>query len=226
VTLRRVLMVCLTDDPLDPPGEERIGGGHFFVFDLGRYLVRLGWKVHYVTRRNAPDKPTREHLGPLCQITRVDAGPQLDLHPLALAEHLEPLVRAVAAVDGLLESDVVHSHGWLSGAVARRMLGFPGPRHVHSILSLGRVRLELGEDSSPADSFRDALELDLLGSADVLIAAAASEREDFNRLYPEIAHDRIVVIPYGVDPDVFYPRPEPADSFVRRQARRFAEGPD
>jgi hypothetical protein len=32
------------------------------------------------------------------------------------------------------------------------------------------------------------------------------------------------VIPYGVDPDVFYPRPQSESDFVRRQAHGFPKG--
>src|SRR5712692_10219803 len=93
-----VVMLCLTDDPLDPPGWERFGGGHLFVLDLGRYLVRLGWRADYVTRRNAPTKQVCEELGPLCRVTRVDVGPAEDVATLALHPYLNDLVDAVAAV--------------------------------------------------------------------------------------------------------------------------------
>ena len=217
---QRVLLLCLTDDPFDPPGWERAGGGHFFVFDLGRYLVRLGFDVHYVTRRNSPNKRAFEDLGPRCRIHRVDEGPADDRHPLELHSSFDRLVERVASLLDLADYDVVHSINWLSGSVARRLIRTSGIRHVHSILSLGRLRATLREEASSGDELRDRLELDVFDNADVLIAVTSSERDDLQRLYPEITHDRIVVIPYGVDPDLFYPRPESRDDFVLRQTRR------
>src|SRR6185436_17565508 len=113
-------MLCLTDDPLDPPGWERFGGGHLFVFDLGRYLVRLGFHVDYLTRRNSPSKPLHDSLGPLCTLTRLDVGPAADMPPLALHEYLDDLIAAAEiAVRDRVPYNVIHSHNWLSGAVAR-----------------------------------------------------------------------------------------------------------
>lgn len=219
-------MVCLTDDPFDPPGWDRFGGGHLFVFDLGRYLVRLGWRVDYLTRRNAPEKAPYEQLGTRCSVTRLTVGPAEDVPPLALYPYLHDLtVAAREAVATRPSHSVIHSHNWLSGAVALAIRE-PTARHVHSILSLGRVRWAQGEEPQADDRFRDQLEVDLFRAADVLVTVAPSERDDLRRLYPEIAHDRIAVVPYGVDPDVFYPRPESPDHFVRRQARRCAEGAD
>jgi glycosyltransferase involved in cell wall biosynthesis len=217
----RVLLLCLTDDPLDPPGWARFGGGHLFVFDLGRYLVRTGWYVDYLTRRNSPVKPLEESLGPCCAITRLAIGPAEDFLPLDLYEHLEEMsAAAVSFVASREPYDVIHSHNWLSGAVARKAAG--QSRHIHSILSLGRVRLELGEEAAPNDPLRDALELEIFRNADTLVTVAPSERDDLRRLYPEIKHDRIAVVPYGVDPDIFNPRPEHPDSLVLRSARRSA----
>jgi D-inositol-3-phosphate glycosyltransferase len=218
-------MLCLTDDPLDPPGWERFGGGHSFVFDLGRYLVRLGWHVHYLTRRNAPAKRAQETLGTLCTITRIDVGPPEDLAPFALFEYLDAMAAAVMQEPLVRERfDVIHSHNWLSGAVARRIVADAPTRHVHSVLSLGRVRLELGENATEADAGRDALELEVFEHADMLVTVAASERDDLRRLYPEIQHDHFAIVPYGVDPDIFYPRPECPDDYVRGAARRSSQG--
>ncbi|HEY4640618.1 MAG TPA: glycosyltransferase [Thermoanaerobaculia bacterium] len=217
-------MLCLTDDPLDPPGWERFGGGHLFVFDLGRYLVRLGFQVDYLTRRNAAFKLFFESLGPLCTLTRLDVGPTTDLAPLDLHAHLDDLtIAAQSVVRDRPAYDVIHSHNWLSGAVARAVVS-EKTRHVHSILSLGRLRLALGEESIEGDSLRDELEVQIFRDADVLVAVAPSEREDLLRLYPEVQHDRIVIVPYGIDPEVFDPRPQSPDHFILRQARRSAQG--
>lgn len=223
----RILMLCLTDDPLDPPGWERFGGGHLFVFDLGRYLVRLGWRVDYITRLNAPSKRMYEDLGPLSSITRANVGPTEDLTPLALHSYFEEIVAAVRQMDFLQNPyDVIHSHNWLSGAVARRLISAVPVRHIHSILSLGRTRLALGEEATEGDGVRDRLELDVFLNADVLLTVAPSERNDLHKLYPEVKHDRVAVVPYGVDPQHFYPRPECPEDFVLRQARRSSQRRD
>jgi glycosyltransferase involved in cell wall biosynthesis len=146
--------------------------------------------------------------------------------PLALHPHFEELVASTEdAIRCGAPYQVVHSHNWLSGAVARRLTR-QRARHVHSILSLGRVRLELGEEATSGDRIRDNLEVEVFRDADVLVTVAPSERDQLRRLYPEIEHDRIAIVPYGVDPDLFHPRPQSPDDFVLRQARRSAQGTD
>ncbi|MEA2329592.1 MAG: hypothetical protein QOE68_4551, partial [Thermoanaerobaculia bacterium] len=52
-----ILIITLTDDPFDPPGESRYGGAQRFMFDLGRYLVRRGHHVVFMTRQSRSRKP-------------------------------------------------------------------------------------------------------------------------------------------------------------------------
>ena len=221
-----VVQFCLTDDPFDPPGHERFGGGHLFVFDLGRYLVRSGARVTFVTRLNAPDKPLHQSLGPRCEIFRVPSGPPADLTPSSLGGSLEELHEASRNVLGtVLDTvDVIHSHNWISGHVAMRIAAAARVRHIHSILSLGRIKARLLEEPSETDPLRDEAELQVFQRAHHLVAVCPDELESLRELYPEISHDRVSIIPHGLDPDVFYPRPQDPGDFLRRSAARFEEG--
>ena len=60
-----VIVTSMIDDPFDPPGNERVGGGHVFLFDLGRYLIRRGFQVTYIIRKNSQKKKSLEKLGSL-----------------------------------------------------------------------------------------------------------------------------------------------------------------
>lgn len=222
----RVLLASLLDDPFDPPGHERIGGGHVFVFDLGRHLVRRGHAVTYLVRRSDPDRSPREQVGPRCRVLRVDAGPLCDVDPTTLASLLAELTDASLAAIGDAPVDVVHSHYWLSGSVARHLVARRPARHVHSVLSLGRAKVAAGEPAHPSDRVRDAAEVDVFNRADAVIVTCPSERDDLRRLYPEVRGDHVHVIPYGVDPDVFFPRPAPPRSVLHRAAARFPKEPD
>ena len=64
-----------------------------------------------------------------------------------------------------------------------------------------------------------------MNSADAVVVVCPSERADVERLYPEVDSSRIHTIPYGVDPNVFYPRPQSESDFVRRQTLGFPKGP-
>lgn len=221
----RVLVLTLIDDPLDPPGDERIGGGHWFVLDLGMYLVSRGWFVAFLTRCNAPDKALHQDLGPRCTIDRLPIGSPRDSHPNDLLPHLHELIEASArfAVAGE-PYDVVHSHYWIAGLAAREVVRRQPMHHVHSILSLGRKRHAAGAEHNAADLVRDAGEVRVFNEADRVVVSCPSELDDLMRLYPEVRRDNVRIIPYGADDNVFFPRPESPGDFVRRTASRIAKG--
>jgi D-inositol-3-phosphate glycosyltransferase len=218
-------MISVIDDPFDPPGGERFGGGHLFVFDLGRFLIRRGHRVTYITRLNDPRKLDKEQLGPMCTVYRLRVGPLSDVPPSELGGFLAEMTsQSLALLDNISSFDAIHSHYWLSGIIAREIAARWPTHHVHSLLSLGRVRKSVGEELRPGDEKRDRDEVRVFNEADRLIACCPAEKKDLQALYPEIRHQRIYIIPYGVDNDVFLPRPESSHDFVRRTARRFTQG--
>lgn len=223
--IMRIVMLSLIDDPFDPPGGGRYGGGHLFVLDLGRYLVRNGHRLTFLTRLNEPSKPLHEALGPRCDIYRIRVGPEADINPTDLAPWLRPLTeQTMEIVRSTGPFDVLHSHYWISGIVARELVEHYPTFHVHSLLSLGRIRYEVKEQRYTHDDERDQAEVKIFREADRLIACCPAELNDLKRLYPEVSSAHCYVIPYGVDTDVFFPRPESPSDFVHRAANRFKKG--
>jgi D-inositol-3-phosphate glycosyltransferase len=216
-------LVCFIADPFDPPGHERYGGGHLFIFDLGRFLVQQGYRVSFFTRRNSLTKPTFDQLGSLCSIYRLDVGPPEELAPAIVGTYVDDLFRAFEATlhDGNLEFSALHSHYWIAGEIVRRFCAERNVRHIHSVLSLGRVNREKKESSYGSSLDRESREVAVMNSADAVIVVCPSELADVVRLYPEVDSSRIHTIPYGVDPDEFYPRPQSEGDFVRRQTLGF-----
>lgn len=218
--LARVGLICFVADPFDPPGFERFGGGHLFIFDLGRYLVQRGFQVSFITRLNADTKPEYELLGPRCDIHRLKVGPSEEIPPQEVGRFLDEL--STSFENRLSEFDVVfdtiHSHYWIAGEVVRRSRQTRQFRHVHSVLSLGRLKPK--EAQSP---LRDACEVRVFNSADILLTVCDNELDDLKHLYPEVTTENHLIVPYGVDPDVFFARPQSEYDFVRRQTRRFEQ---
>lgn len=219
----RIALVCFIADPFDPPGFDRFGGGHLFIFDLGRYLVRNGFHVTFVTRLNSPQKPLFDVLGPRCSIYRLAVGPAMEIDPSSVGELVGELATSFEQTieKSGLEFDAIHSHYWIAGEVARRFCKSRHIRHIHSVLSLGR--LKPGFRSQP---IRDSCEVNVFRSADILLTVCNSELSDLERLYPEVSLTKTHTIPYGVDPDVFYIRPQSESDFVRRQTSRFKKRVD
>jgi len=227
---KTALIPCFIADPFDPPGHERFGGGHLFLFDLGRYLVRHGYSVIFLTRLNSSEKQLRQNLGTRCKVLRLNVGPSSEISPDEVAAHFDGLLQASLAELNTLdvsEIAVVHSHYWIAGLLSRALYNKEVLRkrlHIHSILSLGRLKQELGEPLGQNFSFRDQAELQVFREADHLIAVCPNEQRDLRRLYPEIRRP-IRIIPYGVNTSVFHPKPERPSTSIRRAYKRFEEGP-
>jgi D-inositol-3-phosphate glycosyltransferase len=221
-----IALICFIADPFDPPGHERFGGGHLFIFDLGRFLVQNGYRVTFFTRRNNAVKAAFEELGPLCSIHRLPVGPAEEIPPEFVGRLLDELSIAFEKIieERKLEFAALHSHYWIAGEVVRRFCVTHPVRHIHSVLSLGRLKREKAEPRTASTALRDECEIRVFNSADAVLTVCPSERSDLQRLYPDVNLSKTLIIPYGVDPDVFYPRPQSECDFVRRQTFGFAKG--
>jgi len=218
-----ILIITLTDDPFDPPGESRYGGAQRFMFDLGRHLVRVGHFVLFVTRHSRPGKPLQQTFGERCTVRRLQLGPPEERTHHELWEFQEAIEAQIRALtDGTSRFDVVLSFNWLSGLAAIASGIRP---HVHHILSLGRVRLALRELAHPSDAARDCGEVAVFSHADRLICVCRDELRSLQLLYPEIDSSKGRIIPYGIDGTIFYRRPCDADAYVRRSFEGFEERP-
>jgi glycosyltransferase involved in cell wall biosynthesis len=217
-----ILLLTLTDDPFDPAGVGRFGGSHAFFFDLSRQFVRMGHTVTIVTRLNAISKPRFQSLGPLCCVHRVAVGPPLEIDHHSLGHLREELVTSVLALPFENRFDIVQTSNWLSGAVGLALVPSIANKHVHHLLSLGRVRLTAGEELSPNDRIRDEWECRIFASADALVCVTEDEQNALERLYPNVAKHKVTIIPYGIDPNIFSPKPGDAHDYLRRSSSRFA----
>jgi len=218
----RILLLTLTDDPFDPAGVGRFGGTHAFFFDLSRQFVRMGHSVTIVTRLNDRSKPRFQPLGPLCCVHRVAIGPPEEIDHHSLGHLRKDLIATVLRLPLGERFEVLQTSNWLSGAVGLGLVPSIADKHVHHLLSLGRVRLELGEEPAADDQVRDEWESRILASADALVCVTQDEQNALERLYPDVAKHKVTIIPYGIDADDFSPRPGDANDYLRRSSSRFA----
>ncbi|MEO5335950.1 MAG: glycosyltransferase [Magnetospirillum sp. WYHS-4] len=216
-----ILLLTLTDDPFDPPGAGRFGGSHAFFFDLSRQFVRRGHDLTIVTRLNSSCKPRIQELGPLCRLYRLEVGSPTEMDHHSMGSLRDELADALAGLLSGKTFDIVQTSNWLSGAVGIGLVPVIARRHVHHLLSLGRTRIELGEEASCFDGVRDVWERRVFNEADTLICVSRNEKDALERLYPDVRPQSVSIIPYGIDSQIFSRRPESADDFIRRTTGRF-----
>jgi D-inositol-3-phosphate glycosyltransferase len=94
--------------------------------------------------------------------------------------------------------DLIHSHYWLSGLIARtlrRHVAVPWIHSFHTIEHLKKIT---------ADPDRIEAEHDLMRSCDFIISPTFHEQVELHKIHPMA---RIIVIPHGVDTRTFTPSP-------------------
>jgi D-inositol-3-phosphate glycosyltransferase len=207
--VQRLAMLSVHTCPLAMLGGKKTGGMNVYVRDLTRELVRRGVQVDVYTRQQGLcGRHDPESLGAGGRVIHVPAGPPV---PLASVDHLPVLpeftrnVINLAACEGL-SYDLIHSHYWLSGLVAEALQvargGTPIVQMFHTLgLMKNRVALD---DRDREPSIRIDKELEVMASADRIVAATPAEQAQLQWLYGVDAN-KIAVIPPGVDVERFHP---------------------
>lgn len=222
---RHVVILCFIADPFDPIGCNRIGGGHIYLFDLCRYLIQQKYRVTYITRNNNINKPYKETLGEYFTIYRVICGPQRELDPNEVGMCLDQLKnKTTTLLNSLPSIFIIHSHYWIAGSVVMEYCKRNQIRHIHTVLSIGKVKQELGEPISVIDDIRNENEKAVYQSADALLLICPDEKNNFIKYYPYIDKTKLFIIPNGINTDIFYPRTNTSDNYFCRSTNRFKKG--
>ena len=181
-----------------------------YVRDLSRELARRGHQVDVYTRSQDPGIPhADQRLGGGARLFHVPAGPEHPYDKNLVYDHVPEFVEGVLArvADEGVRHDVIHSHYWLSGAVAQLLHGRWGTPVVQMFHTLGRMKNAVAQRPQEREtSRRIAVETDIAHFADALVAATPAEEEQLVRLYGA-APARIHVISPGVDTERFHPIP-------------------
>ncbi|WP_437099920.1 D-inositol-3-phosphate glycosyltransferase [Streptomyces narbonensis] len=232
----RVAMLSVHTSPLHQPGTGDAGGMNVYMVELSRALAELGVEVDLFTRCRGEGLPPLVELAPGVRVRHLHAGPRGPLPKEAMPDLVVPFSLALLKEDR--RYDLVHSHYWLSGQAGRiASVGWRIPL-VHTAHTLARVKnASLAEGDTPEPELRVRGELQVVGSADRLIANTTDEAEALRTLYGAPGERTEVVRP-GVDLRTFRPAGGraaararlglPADAFVPLYAGRIQplKGPD
>jgi len=204
MTLRRVAMLSVHTCPLATLGGKETGGMNVYVRELTRELSQCGLAVDVFTRSQDPTLPrVREGgpLGPTGRVIHVPAGPERPYNKNAIYEHLPEFVEGVKAFAARerIHYDILHSHYWLSGLVARQLRAEWGTPIVQMFHTLALLKNQVAQSPAEMESAqRIASEGEIMRFADRIVAATGLEREQMRTLYGANPA-RISVVPPGVD---------------------------
>jgi D-inositol-3-phosphate glycosyltransferase len=204
--VRRVAVLSVHSSPLAIPGVGDSGGMNVHVRALASELARAGVESDLYTRATSPDDPPVVEVEPGVRVLHLPAGPLEPIPKQALPRYLCAfLCSLLRAGERHGPYDVLHSHYWVSGWVARLARERWDSPVVHSFHTLGRVKnnsLAQGEEPEPPS--RLAGEERVVATADCLTAATPAEARQLVELYGA-PPSKVRVVPHGVDRGRFHP---------------------
>jgi len=208
VVAGRVAMFSVHTSPLAALGGKDTGGMNVYVRELARHLGLRGWQVDVFTRRQSPDTPRIEPLlDSHCRVIQIPAGPPDKLDRRQVFQYLPEFVQGVRqfCAEQDLAYDIIHSHYWLSGWVARELQRDWQLPIVHMFHTLGKMK----DSVAPGPEDREAtnratVEQEIMEFADRIVAATPLDRQQMLDLY-RVPEAKIVVAPCGVNLDLFHP---------------------
>lgn len=197
----RIALICVHASPLAPMGGAKTGGMNVYIRELSRELGRQGLYVDIFTRRtNAFEPEIDRTIAENVSVISLKVGPLLPWAPEQHYEHLSEFTAALMAFATLrsLRYDIVYSHYWLSGWVAAKLKEAWGTRFVHMYHTLGHMKKRITASAGYQPDIRILTEMQILQSADRIIAATPAEQAQLRWLY-RANRRQIVVIPPGVN---------------------------
>jgi glycosyltransferase involved in cell wall biosynthesis len=218
----RIDMVSEHANPLASLGGADSGGQNVYVAALAERLALAGHDVTVHTRRDDP-RATSCAAPSGYTVQLFDAGPPRPIPKDEIWPHLPAISEQLARHWQDRRPDVVHAHFWMSGAAAAGALGLggsgseawdrrhPGRTREHSPVplvqtfhALGTVKRRHQGDADTSPPERLQVEAGLAGSVDRILATCHDEVDELRAM--GVMHDRLSVVPCGVDTSLFTPR--------------------
>ena len=206
--IRRVALISEHASPAATLGGVDCGGQNVYVAQLALHLARRGIAVDVFTRRERGDQPEVQRWAPGVRIVHAAAGPATVMCKEALLPYMDEFARFVIdfAIDEGITYDIAHANFWMSGLVALAMKRALGTPVIVTFHALGRVRRKHQGDADQSPLSRTALEQQIVGEADGLVAECPQDATDLVTLYGADRR-RMRLIPCGVDRVRFHPVP-------------------
>ena len=207
--MRRIAMLSVHTCPMAALGGKETGGMNVYVRELSRELGAQGLIVDIYTRSQDPARERVRELWPNVRVIHLPAGPERPYAKHLVYNHLPQFIaglREFAAAEGVAY-DLIHSHYWLSGWVARELAREWALPTVHTFHTLGRMKDAVARSETEKEhSTRIAVEDELMRDMQRIVAATRLDKAQMTELYGADPR-KIKVIPPGVDLTLFRPIP-------------------
>ncbi|MGI8552955.1 MAG: glycosyltransferase [Dehalococcoidia bacterium] len=200
----RIAMISVHTSPLARPGSYAAGGMNVYVRETAQQLARRGYAVDVFTRNDGRQSEVVS-LGGAARLISIEAGPRHPVAKEAVPDYLPEFLHAMRSFRQRhdLHYDLLHSHYWHGGWVARLLGPRWGVPHVTMFHTLGEVKNRASRGAHEPNRRIDNERL-IARAADRIICAAEHEKNLLVSLYA-VDPERIAIIPCGVDMRRFRP---------------------
>lgn len=191
-----------------------------YVYELARKLGQLGHHLDVYTRSQDEHVPHVIHdLGYGNRVVHIPAGPEVFLPKAHLTHYFDEFVSNIFefATRKGIEYDIIHSHYWMSGIIAKQLKAEWQIPIVNMFHTLGLMKNRIAGKGEFEGDYRILGEREVLRAADKIIAATPAELSQLQWLY-ETSTENVAIVPPGVNTRHFYP-------IARDEAREFIDVP-
>jgi D-inositol-3-phosphate glycosyltransferase len=199
-SVRRIAKVMLHTSPLDQAGVGDAGGMNTYVIESAKKMAAAGFEVDIFTRAASKELPDVVELAPGVRVRHLHAQPYEGVSKSDIPALIDQLVtdfyRHMKMSGGY---DLIHSHYWTSGILAKQISQETGIPFVHTFHTTAKVKnLSLADGESPEPLTRSMGEENVVKSAAAIIANTDSEAASLVSLY-DACPDRVFVATPGVN---------------------------
>jgi D-inositol-3-phosphate glycosyltransferase len=202
-----VAMLSMHTSPLDMPGSTRDAGGlNVYINQLARELGQSQNIIDIFTRRTNKHIPTIVQITPQVRVIHIQVGPPAPIQKHELFQYTADFARRIEEFrrNENIQYDVLHSHYWLSGAVALQLAHLWAIPHITMFHTLAHLK-QLANPDDTEPSIRLEVERRLIQQADYIIASTNEERIQIIR-HCGATPGQVRVIPCGIDLKLFKPQ--------------------
>jgi D-inositol-3-phosphate glycosyltransferase len=202
-------MFSIHSSPIGILGKRDTGGMSVYVRAVAQDLGQQGHAIDIYTGRSNGDGQVIQSLGENVKLIRLGNGNGRDISPVAMYQQLPDFFQDLETFRNrhAIEYDVIHSHYWLSGCLGHMAQERWQRPHVVTFHTLAAVKNSTGI-GSPEPALRLTTERKLAGECHLIVSSTEQEKGQLNRFY-NVAPERIVVVPCGVDLNLFRPVGKP-----------------
>lgn len=209
MTTMHIAMLSIHSSPLAALGSKEAGGMNVYVRQLSRTLGQKGVAVDIFTRLQNPETPPLIDIAPNVRIINLPIGPAMPYDKNLILDHLPACIEHITSFAKTHQRhyNLIHSHYWVSGAVALKLRHMWNIPIVHMFHTLGAMKNNVARSAEETETDqRYAIERQILQEADAIVAATPIDRDHMVQHYGAPT-EHIHIIPCGVDLRQFCPHP-------------------